>query len=56
MADQAQWFHAVGKCLSCSKPATGELMGFQNQKLGPYCKQCADKRIKKAKSERDKES
>lgn len=53
MYDSAQWFQSLGQCCGCSKPATGVLMGIMNERLGSYCPKCAEKRIKKARKERD---
>lgn len=44
--DNAQWFQPTGKCRGCGKNATGLLMSDRNSNLGPYCEQCARKRIK----------
>lgn len=51
--DQAQWFEGLGNC-RCGKLATGVLRGTRNESYGPYCRRCADKRIKAAERERQK--
>lgn len=56
MADQARWFHALGACIGCRKPATGVLRGPRNDSYGNYCQRCADKRLSKAEAERAKEA
>lgn len=50
--DQPHWFDALGSC-RCGKPATGKLMGPRNESYGQSCGSCADKRLKRAKQERD---
>jgi hypothetical protein len=44
----AQWFNPLGLCKACGRNATGQLMSHRNANLGPYCKKCADRLIKKA--------
>jgi hypothetical protein len=51
MTDQAQWFDGLGNC-RCGKPATGVLRGTRNESYGPYCRRCAEKRIKAAEKAR----
>ncbi len=51
--DDVRWFDALGQCRKCPKPATGKLMGSRNESYGAYCKPCADKRLARAKQERD---
>lgn len=53
MVDDVRWFDALGTC-RCGKPATGKLMGSRNQSFGPYCKPCADKRLKATAKERER--
>jgi len=49
MTEFAQWFSPLGLCRThCGKPATGSLMSYRNEKLGDYCKRCADAIIKRA--------
>ena len=50
--DQPRWFDALGTC-RCGKPATGKLMGPRNESYGASCKPCADKRLARAKQERE---
>lgn len=50
--DQPRWFDSLGKC-GCGKPANGKLMGPRNESYGPSCATCADKRIARAKAERE---
>ena len=50
--DPSTWFDPVGTC-RCGKPATGFLRGDRNQSMGPYCRKCADKRIKDANKARE---
>lgn len=54
MADQVRWFNAVGRCV-CGKPAHGKLMGPRNESYGAYCTKCAEARLKRADSERQRE-
>ena len=51
--DQVRWFDAFGPCEGCGKPATGRLMGPRNDNYGAYCLRCADRRLAKAKKERE---
>lgn len=51
--DQVRWFDELGGCRECSKPAIGKLMGPQNESHGPYCKKCAEKRLRAAKTDRE---
>lgn len=51
--DQVRWYDALGSCRDCLKPATGKLMGPQNESYGAYCQKCADKRLDRAKQERE---
>jgi hypothetical protein len=53
-ADDVRWFDELGKCRECPKAATGKLMGSRNESYGPYCKSCAERRLKKAKQQRTK--
>lgn len=55
MADQAQWFDPLGTCV-CGHAATGTLRGPRNDSYGTYCKRCADRRLAKAKREREREA
>lgn len=55
MADQVRWFDPVGQC-RCGKVATGVLRARDNGSFGPYCRPCADKRLKAAEQERARES
>lgn len=54
MADDVRWFDALGTC-RCGKPATGKLMGSRNESYGAYCGKCAEKRLKAAQKERERE-
>lgn len=54
MSDDVRWFDELGECRECPKPATGKLMGSRNDSYGPYCKKCADKRLARAKKDREK--
>lgn len=51
--DQPRWFDPVGACRDCRKPATGKLMGPSNESYGVSCGPCADKRLRRAKQERE---
>lgn len=51
--DQPRWFDALGQCRECPKPAVGKLMGPRNESYGQYCQRCADKRLTRAKQERE---
>lgn len=33
----ARWFRATGTCVSCGRPATGELMSYRNDVIGRFC-------------------
>jgi len=50
--DSARWWKALGSCVGCGKPATGELMSDRNDRIGPYCERCANKRLKAAQKAR----
>lgn len=50
--DQPRWFDSLGTC-ACGKPANGKLMGPSNESYGASCRPCADKRLKRAKAERE---
>jgi len=52
--DQVRWFDPLGQCRACRKAATGKLMGPSNESYGAYCASCANKRLVKAKAEREK--
>lgn len=54
-ADQVRWFEDLGRCV-CGKPATGVLRGPRNESYGTHCRPCAEKRIKKAEREREREA
>ena len=56
MSDPVRWFDALGTCGGCGKPANGKLMGPRNESYGAYCKRCADKRLKAADKEREREA
>ena len=52
--DDVRWFDALGACKGgCGKPATGVLKGSRNDSYGTYCAKCANKRLEKAKKERE---
>jgi hypothetical protein len=53
MPDDVRWFDALGACRECPAPATGKLMGSRNESYGQYCRKCADKRLARAKLERE---
>jgi len=47
--DPVRWFEAtISSCQECGKGATGVLRGPQNESYGPYCKKCADRRLRAA--------
>jgi len=50
--DQVRWFNALGIC-RCGKVATGTLMGPRNESYGMSCDRCAEKRLARAKLERE---
>jgi hypothetical protein len=52
MSNDARWFDALGACRRCGKPATGVLRGPKNQSFGPYCRCCAESRIRSAERDR----
>lgn len=58
-ADEVRWFDALGACPGwgkpCGKPAHGKLMGPRNESYGAYCTPCANKRLEKARKEREAE-
>lgn len=54
MSDPVRWFDALGPC-ACGKPATGTLRGPRNDSYGISCRKCAEKRIEKARKERERE-
>ena len=57
MPDQARWFDSLGICVcGCGKPATGTLRGPTNASYGNYTQKCAEKRIKKAERDRDRQA
>ena len=52
LPDPVRWFDSLGTC-ACGKPATGKLMGPRNESYGASCRPCADKRLKRARQERE---
>lgn len=42
----ATWYKEFGTCIVCGKQATVTLYNSTNSSMGPYCKRCAEKRIK----------
>jgi hypothetical protein len=51
--DPVRWFDALGTC-GCGKPCTGTLMGPRNESYGRSCTACANKRLAKAKAQRER--
>jgi hypothetical protein len=51
--DQVRWFDPLGPCGWCMKPATGKLMGPRNESYGAFCGPCAEKRLARARQERE---
>jgi hypothetical protein len=53
--DQARWFKSLGNCShpACTIPATGIVMGPQNEPMGNYCARHGQTRIRKAAQERN---
>ncbi|MET3481603.1 hypothetical protein [Methylobacterium sp. 1973] len=39
----ARWFRGLGRCVSCGKPATGDLMSFRNDRIGTFCTRCGER-------------
>jgi hypothetical protein len=48
--DPVRWFDETlnMSCNRCSKPAAGVLRGPGNESYGPYCKDCAKRRLRAA--------
>jgi hypothetical protein len=56
-ADDVRWFDALGECrCGCGKPGTGILRGSRNDSYGAYTSKCAEKRLTKARKEREAEN
>ena len=52
--DDVRWFEKIGTCAcGCGKDAVGMLRGPRNESYGAYAAKCAEKRLTKAKAERE---
>jgi hypothetical protein len=41
----AKWFERYANC-PCGKRPDGVLRGLMNESFGPYCRKCAERRIR----------
>lgn len=47
--DPVRWFEELGPCHgNCGRPGIGVLRGPRNDSYGPYCRKCAEKRLRRA--------
>jgi hypothetical protein len=49
-----RWFEVFSACRMCAKPSQGILRGLENESYGPHCRKCAEMRLARSKTERER--